>query len=118
MVDDLSEPEINQDFVRPHLSVESQNLLANCDYDDDDPNHSSSVDMFTMDDPDAGSESGVDDAITNEVLPGYVPPSTTVPLTHPASLHDLTYQPDSTDAFVANQTIPLLVQRRCPLSWR
>jgi hypothetical protein len=32
IVDDLSEP----DFVRRHLSVESQNLLACYDYDDND----------------------------------------------------------------------------------
>jgi hypothetical protein len=48
MVDDLSEP----DFVRRHLSVESQNLLACYDYDDDDDSDQSSVDKFTMDDPD------------------------------------------------------------------
>ena len=74
MVDDLSKPNINHDFVRRHLLVASQNLLANGNYYKDGSNHSS-VDMFTMDDPDARSESGVDDAITNEALPGYVPPS-------------------------------------------
>jgi hypothetical protein len=31
MNDDLSEPEINHDFVHRHLSVESQSLLANSD---------------------------------------------------------------------------------------
>ncbi len=36
MVDDLSEPEMNPDFVRRHLSVESQILLADSDYNDDD----------------------------------------------------------------------------------
>jgi hypothetical protein len=64
MVNDLSEPEINHDFVGRHLLVEWQALLANSDYDDDDSDHSS-VDMFTMDDKDARWESGVNDAITN-----------------------------------------------------
>jgi hypothetical protein len=53
MVDDLSEP----DFVRRHLSVESQNLLACNDYDDDDDSDQSSMDKFIMDDPDTESES-------------------------------------------------------------
>jgi hypothetical protein len=53
MVNDFSEPRIYHDFVRRHLSVESQNLLARSDYDDDDSNHSS-ADVLTMDDPNAG----------------------------------------------------------------
>jgi hypothetical protein len=56
-----------------------------------------------MDDPDAGSESGVNDAITNKVLTGYVPPSITIPSTYPRSLHDLTYPPpNSPDNFAVN----------------
>jgi hypothetical protein len=69
MVDDLSEP----DFVRRHLSVESQNLLACYDYDeDDDDSDQSSVDKFTINDPDTGSESGVNNLITDENMPGPV----------------------------------------------
>jgi hypothetical protein len=59
MVDDLSEP----DFVPRHLSVESQNLLACYDYDDDDGSDQSSMDKFTMDDPDPESESGVHNSL-------------------------------------------------------
>jgi hypothetical protein len=44
----------------------------------------------------------VDDGITNEVLPRVVPPSITVPLTYPVSLHDLNYPPNLTDNFAAN----------------
>jgi hypothetical protein len=65
MVDGLSEPDINPDFVRFPLSGQSPHLLAYSEYDDDDFDQSS-VDMFTMDDPDAGSESGDNDAITGE----------------------------------------------------
>jgi hypothetical protein len=51
-------------IVRRHLLVESQNLLACYDYDDDDSDQSS-VDKFTMDDPDTGSESGVNNSSTS-----------------------------------------------------
>ena len=53
LVDDLSVPEMNPDFVRRHLSVESQILLADSDYNDDDSDQSSDH-TFTMDDPDSG----------------------------------------------------------------
>jgi hypothetical protein len=80
MVDDLSEP----DFIRRHLSVELQNLLACYDYDDDDDDSDqSSVDKFTMDDPDTESESGVNNSITDANMPGVVPPSISVPLNNP-----------------------------------
>jgi hypothetical protein len=94
----LSEP----DFVRCHLSVELQNLLACYDYDDDDDSDQPSVDMFTMDDPDTGSESGVNNLITDENIPGVVPPSISVPLNNPVSLDDLAYQPESTNDFTGN----------------
>jgi hypothetical protein len=55
------------------LPGESPNLLAYSEYNDDDYDQSS-VDMFT----------------------------TSAPLNNPPSLHDLTYQPDSTDDFAAN----------------
>jgi hypothetical protein len=90
------------DFVLSYLLAKSQALRANSDYDDDDSDHSS-VEMLTMDDPDAGSKSGLNDAITNKVSAGYVPPSITVPSTYPVSLHDLTYpSPGSPDNFVVN----------------
>jgi hypothetical protein len=76
MVDDLSEP----DFVRRHLWVESQNLLACFDFDDDDGSDQSSVDKFTMDDPNTESESGVNNSIADENMPGVVPPSISVSL--------------------------------------
>jgi hypothetical protein len=98
MVDDLSKP----DFVRRHLSVESQNLLACYDYDDDDDSDQSSVDKFTMDNPDTESESGVNNSITDENMPGVVPPSISVPLNNPPSLDDLAYQPKSTNGFAGN----------------
>jgi hypothetical protein len=97
MVDDLSEP----DFVRRHLSVESQNLLACYDYDDDDSDQSS-VDKFTMDDPDPESESGVNNLVTDENMPGVVPPSISVSLNNSPSLDDLAYQPESTNHFAGN----------------
>jgi hypothetical protein len=97
MVDDLSKP----DFVRRRLSVELQNLLACYDYDDDDSDQSS-VDKFTMDDPDTGSESGVNNSITDENMPGVVSPSISVPLNNPASLDDLAYQPKATNDFSEN----------------
>jgi hypothetical protein len=92
MVDDLSQP----DFVRRHLSVELQNLLACYDYDDDDGSDQSSVDKFTMDDPDPESESGVHNSIADENMPGVVPPSISVSLNNSPSLDDLAYQPKST----------------------
>jgi hypothetical protein len=100
MVNDLSK----LDFVCRHLSVESQNLLAcyDYDYDDDDDSDQSSVDKFTMDDPDTGSESGVNNFITDENMPGVVPPFISVPLNDPASLDDLAYQPESTNDFAGN----------------
>jgi hypothetical protein len=98
MVDDLSDP----DFVCRHLLVESQNILAWYDYDDDDDSDQSSVDKFTMDDPDTGSESGVNNSITDESMPGVVPPSISVPLNNPASLDDLAYQRKSTNNFAGN----------------
>ena len=79
MVDDLSE----LDFVRGHLSVELQNLLACYDYDDDDDSEQSSVDKFTMDDPDTELESAVNNSITDANMPGVVPPSISVPLNNP-----------------------------------
>jgi hypothetical protein len=103
MVDDLSEP----DFVRRPLSVESQNLLACYDYDDDDSDQSS-VDKFTMDDPDPESESGVNNSITDENMPGVVPPSTSVSLNNSPSLDDLAYQPESTNNFAGNPIDPPL----------
>jgi hypothetical protein len=98
MVDDLSEP----DFVRRLLSVESQNLLACYDYDDDDDSDQSSVDKFTMDYPDTESESGLNNSITDENMPGAVPPSISVPLNNPLSIDDLAYQPESTNNFAGN----------------
>ena len=101
MVDDLSEPEMNPDFVRRHLSVESQILLADSDYNDDDSDQSSDH-TFTMDDPDSGSELGVKDAITDELFPGLSPPSILESTNNPASLADPAYQPAVTDDFTVN----------------
>jgi hypothetical protein len=55
--------------------------------------------MFAMDDPDTGSESGVNNSITDENIPGIVPPSISVPLNNLASFDDLAYQPESTNNF-------------------
>jgi hypothetical protein len=55
-----------------------------------------------MDDPDTGSESGVNNWITDENMPGVIPPSTSVPLNNPPSLDDLAYQPGSTNDFAGN----------------
>jgi hypothetical protein len=98
MVDDLPEP----DFVRHHLSVESQNLLACYDYDDDDDSDQSSMDKFTMNDPDTESESGVNNSVADENMPGVVPPSISVSLNNSTSLDDLAYQPESTNGFAGN----------------
>jgi hypothetical protein len=58
--------------------------------------------MFTMDDPDQESESGVNNSITDENMPGVVPPSISVPLNNPPSIDDLAYQPKSTNDFAGN----------------
>jgi hypothetical protein len=66
------------------------------------------VDKFTMDDPDTESESGVNNWITDENMPGVVPPSILVPLNNPPSLDDLAYQPKSTNNFAGNPIDALL----------
>jgi hypothetical protein len=60
------------------------------------------MDKFTLDDPDTESESGVNNSITDENMPGVVPPSILVSLNCPPSLDDLAYQPESTNNFAGN----------------